>query len=167
MKNRDRNTFAIREYAVILFFVAIACISLAESVRILQEKPQVNSPGLLPIVLSGIMAVCITIILTQTKKQIPKDREIYDSKIKLISDAVREEFPIDMVGTVLITIAYLLVLDVLLYVPATILFMIALMLFFGRKKLGIKDLLTFALTAAGVTAAIYVIFGMVFLVTLP
>jgi len=165
--NREKDTFAFREYAVIFFFMLITCICLLESWRILQEQMQVNSPGLLPMVLSVVMACCILISLLHVKPQLPEDRIPYKKKTKLVVDSIREEFPLNVAGTVGITLFYLFSLNYILYVPATILYMFLCMLFLGRNKRKAKNLIIYVTIAIGITAFVYIVFKMLFLVTLP
>lgn len=167
MSKRERDTFAFREYFVILSFLLLTGVLIKEAIHIYKKIPQVNGPGTLPLILLGIMAVCITITLITAHQDIPKDRERYTDKRKLIADSVREGFPLDVTGFLLITGSYLLLLGRVNYMIATALFLIVQMLFLARKKLSLKMGIRRVLIAIGMTLACYLVFAKLFLVTLP
>lgn len=167
MSKRERDTFAFREYLVIVLFMILTGVLTKEAINIYSQVPKINGPGTLPLILLGIMTVCIVITLIMAHRDIPTDREKYTNKGKLIIDSIREGFPLDVTGFLIITVGYLLILGRVNYIIATTLFMIAQMLFLDRKKLSLKMGVKRALIAAGTTLACYLIFAKVFLVTLP
>lgn len=167
MSKRERDTFAFREYLVILSFLILTGVLMKEAIGIYRKVPQINGPGTLPLILLGIMAVCITITLVTARKELPKEREPYTDKRKLLADSIREGFPLDVTGFLILTGGYLLLLGRINYILATILFLIGQMLFLARKRLNRRMGIQRVLIAVGVTLACYLIFAKLFLVTLP
>ncbi|WP_434310706.1 tripartite tricarboxylate transporter TctB family protein [Hominifimenecus sp. rT4P-3] len=167
MSKRERDTFAFREYLVIVLFMILTGVLIKEAISIYSKVPKINGPGTLPLILLGIMTICILITLIMARREIPEDREKYTNKGKLVIDSIREGFPLDVTGFLVITVGYLLILGKVNYIIATTLFMVAQMLFLIRKKLSVKMGIKRAIIAVVTTLACYLIFAKVFLVTLP
>ena len=95
--DREKRTFAFREYLLLLILTGISLLAFVGSIQILAKKEfAVNSSGTFPTVMSGLMLLCCLITLAGTRKKLPKDAEKYSGAGELLKESAREEIPGDV-----------------------------------------------------------------------
>lgn len=168
MNDKEKNTFAFRDYLVTILLIIGTAYLIKEAILIYKKVPKLNGPGTLPLILLGIMAVTIIIALLQIKKQLPVDREKYQNPFRLIIDAIQVAFPLDVFIFLVLTILYLIALALFDgYIVVSVVYMLCVMLFFARKELTAKLAIKSLVIAIVIALSCYLIFGKIFMVTLP
>lgn len=119
----------------------------------------ISSPGAFPIGLSLLMiGTMVVIIVGQFRRPKPENDGALDEMRRFAS----EHFPLTFVVFALLAIGYLVLLEPLGFVVATMLFLFVSMVYFNRGKV-----LMSALIAAGAIVIIYALFTLLFQVYLP
>lgn len=110
------------------------------------------SPYLFPVLIS-VFAIALSVSLFADAK-----RELVDAVEKKAEPANLKK----VVIVVALAVAYYVLLDFITFIPATIVYLVAMFIFFGERKWWL-----IALLAAATSGIIYVLFGMLLHVRLP
>ncbi|WP_434310905.1 tripartite tricarboxylate transporter TctB family protein [Hominifimenecus sp. rT4P-3] len=163
--DREKRTFAFREYLLLVILTAVSALAFAGSLEIFsQKKFAINSSGTFPTVMSGLMLLCCLIALIGTPKRLPKDVEKYSGAGELIREAAKEEVPRDVLISILMVIVYMVALGLIGFIPSSLIFILAIMFYLSKGK---RKAWVLLLSGTGSVAAIYVVFRIIFKVLLP
>ena len=163
--DREKRTFAFREYLLLLILTGISLLAFVGSIQILAKKEfAVNSSGTFPTVMSGLMLLCCLITLAGTRKKLPKDAEKYSGAGELLKESAREEIPGDVLVSILMVIAYMAALGLVGFIPSSRAFILAIMFYLSKGK---RKPWVILACGTGSVAAVYVVFRIIFKVLLP
>jgi hypothetical protein len=139
-----------------LAFLLVVCIALfVDSLR----SPGVfqgisNGPGSIPQIVTGSLVLMLGYLVVQLVAKRYKEGSIKDAVLYLFNK--------DVVVLLSTLIVYGLVLELIHFIPATFIFLVATMYLLDPKKLMQK-----AVISAGTLAVLYLIFSTLFQVVLP
>jgi len=163
--DRDKKTFAFREYLMLIILTALSLVAFIGSCQLMAKKDfAINSSGTFPFLMSGFMLLCMVILLIGARKKLPRDVEKYTSVGELIKASIQEAIPKDLLITILMVIAYMVALAYVGFVISSVAFILGTMFYLSKGK---QKPLVLVLSGIGSIAVIYVVFRIIFKVLLP
>ena len=157
----DERTFSFREYFVLTVSALMNCFFLYESIQIFMKKPGADAPGTFPLILSCLMVLLNVFLFAEAHHRIPKCTEKFPSVLSALAASVKAELPVNVVVTFAATIVYVVLMSAVGFVVSTLVFLVGLTVYLDRKKWAVA-----LVSSAVITAAIYVVFGLIFRVRL-
>ena len=163
MKNRKKLKPGERVFSFL--FLGVSLWLLYQSIQMLKKAPEITSFGAMPFALSVIMIVCMLyVIFVEDFKAITENAG--DTFLEKVRSALHYVLPLDVVVFLLLLVTYIGMLLVGAgFLVSSALFMLATMTYLMPKDLKtIKNNVLFTLL---LLAIIYIVFQLIFKVTLP
>lgn len=149
----------LRETAAMTVLTVLSGLIFIGSVRIWVENPIVNSPGIFPTAVSGVMLGCSVYILAAAAsryRQLKKDAQApAASRVKQL---LAQEMPFRTFFTMCMTVLYVIGFDIFgFYLPTAVFLMTEMLVFYRGKQVKRSVLVT-----AGVLVVVYVVIDRIF-----
>lgn len=159
--NMEERTYRYRECFVLTISTLLSSFFLFESIQIFLQRPEADAPGTFPLLLSALMVPLNAALFVGALRGASSRAQPFSSHFDAIKASIQEELPHRVTVSFFATTAYIAFMWAVGFAVSTFLFLLSLTVYLDRGRWK-----TALLSSAAVTAAIYVVFGLIFRVRL-